>query len=190
MQGLSIQGSNSALRSSKSSSTSGGTKHVGNKKAGVGVRMMKIAKSGDTRIEFGESKTTRSVPVSRQTQDVESKMAIMNVNEFEDEGKVESSSKTDLKARKPPKAIKLWRPTSWSPEVEEVFRLQCVGWKDIYEYIQVYGEPDRWENSGYIKCLRVKKTGYYTYWSESRECEDKHVNRVKMYEYETNSTKK
>jgi hypothetical protein len=40
-----------------------------------------------------------------------------------------------------------------------------------------YGEPDRWTSNDFLKCLRVKKNGYYTYWREWRECEDKYVLR-------------
>lgn len=80
--------------------------------------------------------------------------------------------------------VRLWRAKTWSPKVEENYRLQAVGWKDIYEYEATYGDPDRWHSTGSIKCLRVKQTGYYTYWSDERECEDRYVGRVKMYDYE------
>ena len=82
-----------------------------------------------------------------------------------------------------PKAFKLWRPKRWCEKVVNNYRLQSVGWKDIYEYRETHGEPDRWEND-YLKCLRVKKTGYYTYWTSERECVDRYVSRVKMYEYQ------
>lgn len=77
----------------------------------------------------------------------------------------------------------MYRPKLWSPEVEEAFRLQCVGWRDVSEYAAVYGPPERWTSNGFIKKLQVKKTGYYTYWREHAECEPKHVPQVKVYTY-------
>lgn len=43
------------------------------------------------------------------------------------------------------------------------FRVQQAGWRDLKEYMETYGQPERWEN-GYIRCTRVKSNGYYTYW--------------------------
>ena len=80
-----------------------------------------------------------------------------------------------------PSGIK--RATQWTPSVEEQYRLQSCGWRDIVEYESVYGEPERWLSNEFIKCLRVKKNGFFTYWREWKECEDKYLNRVKMYIY-------
>jgi len=82
------------------------------------------------------------------------------------------------------KAIKVVRAKEWNEQVEENYRLQSVGWKDIFEYRAKYGEPDRWEENGYIKCLRVQKNGYFTYWRSHPECESKSLNTVKIYSYE------
>eukprot|EP00455_Lapot_gusevi_P046674 TRINITY_DN6181_c0_g2_i2.p1 TRINITY_DN6181_c0_g2~~TRINITY_DN6181_c0_g2_i2.p1 ORF type:complete len:201 (+),score=37.61 TRINITY_DN6181_c0_g2_i2:161-763(+) len=82
-----------------------------------------------------------------------------------------------------PQPIGLTRAREWSPEVEEAFRFQETGWRDIYEYRSVYGEPVRWPN-GFLRTVRVKKNGYFTYWNETKECEDKFLARVKMYTYE------
>jgi len=84
--------------------------------------------------------------------------------------------------RDAPKPTGLARAKHWSDAVEENFRLQRVGWRDIYEYESVHGEPKRWP-SGYISCLRTKQTGYYTYWQNERECMDKDVPKVKLYRY-------
>ena len=84
-----------------------------------------------------------------------------------------------------PKPTGLSRAKSWSEEVENNFRLQRVGWRDIYEYEASYGEPKRWEN-GFISCLRVKKNGFFTYWREHRECMDKDIPKVKLYRYGSN----
>jgi len=75
------------------------------------------------------------------------------------------------------------RASSWSPEVEEQYRLQQVGWRNLDEYVVEHGEPERWATNDFLKCLRVKKTGNYTYWREWRECEDKYLNRVKIFTY-------
>lgn len=64
------------------------------------------------------------------------------------------------------------------------FRIQELGWRNEDEYAETYGVPDRWEESGFIKAVRVKETGYIVYWRKYRECEDKYVNRVKLFSYE------
>ena len=74
------------------------------------------------------------------------------------------------------------RARAWNMDVEENFRLQTVGWRDLVEYQGEYGDPVRWDN-GLPRCLRVKKNGFYTYWTRERECEDKYLNRVKLYFY-------
>lgn len=43
------------------------------------------------------------------------------------------------------------------------FRVQQAGWRDLKEYMETYGQPERWDN-GFIRCTRVKSNGYYTYW--------------------------
>jgi hypothetical protein len=45
------------------------------------------------------------------------------------------------------------KPTSWSPAVEDVYRLQSAGWDTLDEYIGAYGEPQRWE-------VKVKEFNY------------------------------
>ncbi|KAF1786088.1 Meiosis-expressed protein [Phytophthora cactorum] len=56
------------------------------------------------------------------------------------------------------------------------------GWRDIKEYMETYGEPERWQN-GFVRCTRVKANGYYTYWRPHRECDDKYLHTVKLFEY-------
>ncbi|CCI39511.1 unnamed protein product [Albugo candida] len=79
------------------------------------------------------------------------------------------------------KALRCYRPKEWSYQAEEAFRLQQTGWRDLNEYTEAFGEPERWEN-GYISCTRVKSNGFFTYWRESRECEDRYLHQVKLYE--------
>lgn len=80
------------------------------------------------------------------------------------------------------KATRCFRPKEWSPEVEEAFRVQQTGWRDMKEYMETYGEPERWQN-GYVRCTRVKANGFYTYWQPHRECDDKYLHTVKLFEY-------
>ena len=76
------------------------------------------------------------------------------------------------------------RAKAWSLEVENSFRYQLAGWMDISEYLSKYSCPEIWPDSGMIKCLQNKKTGYYMYFRQHRECEDKYLNRVKLYRRE------
>jgi hypothetical protein len=80
------------------------------------------------------------------------------------------------------KPISVHRPKRWSEEVEEAYRLQIAGYRDALEYQETKGEIDRWEESGYIKKLQ-RKDGSYYYYNRSRECADKDINKIKLYEY-------
>jgi hypothetical protein len=75
------------------------------------------------------------------------------------------------------------RAKDWTPQVEDFYRLQFCGWRDEEEYRSAYGEPERWsqEQGGFISKVQLKSNGYFTYWRKWRECEEKHVNRVKVY---------
>ncbi|EQC31839.1 hypothetical protein SDRG_10627 [Saprolegnia diclina VS20] len=93
-----------------------------------------------------------------------------------------SDDNNEADEHKYPEPTRMYRPKEWTPEVEEAFRIQQTGWRDISDYKAKYGEPERWEN-GFIRCTRVKASGYYTYWRQFRECDDKYLNKVKVYEY-------
>jgi len=77
------------------------------------------------------------------------------------------------------------RAKQWSPEVEDLFRLQAAGWTNEEEYRKVYGEPERWKPDlcadQFISKLQVKSNGYFTYWRKYRECEDSMIRKVKIY---------
>lgn len=75
------------------------------------------------------------------------------------------------------------RAKTWSVEVENSFRIQQLGWRNEDEYAAKYGVPERWPDPAFIKCVRSKATGYYVYWRKHRECDDKYVNRVKLFAY-------
>jgi hypothetical protein len=83
--------------------------------------------------------------------------------------------------KKPARCI---RAKGWSREVEDAYRIQQCGWRDIQEYQCTHGEVQRWDDSGFIRCVRVQKNGFFTYWQRERECFDKFVPKVKLYEYE------
>jgi hypothetical protein len=99
-------------------------------------------------------------------------------------GKKTNTNKSILKKPK-----KMTRAKHWSKEVENLFRYQSAGFRDYNEYIEVYEEPEVWidevnENfNGLVRCLRTKQTGFYLYFRQTRECEDKYLNKIKLYEY-------
>lgn len=73
------------------------------------------------------------------------------------------------------------RAKVWSLDVENSFRYQLAGFQDISDYLTMYSCPEIWPDTGFIKCLQSKKTGYFLYFRQHRECEDKYLNRVKLY---------
>jgi hypothetical protein len=74
------------------------------------------------------------------------------------------------------------RAKMWTLEVENSFRFQLAGFQDITEYLSTFSCPEVWPGgTGFIKCLQSKKTGYFMYFRQHRECEDKYLNRVKLY---------
>ncbi len=99
-------------------------------------------------------------------------------------GKQTNTNKLLLKKPK-----KMTRAKHWTKEVENLFRYQSAGFRDYNEYIEVYEEPEHWidevnENfNGLVRCLRTKQSGLYMYFRATRECEDKHLNKIKLYEY-------
>jgi hypothetical protein len=81
------------------------------------------------------------------------------------------------------KPIGMTRAQSWSLEVENAFRFQEAGFADFSEYAEAgYESPEIWP-SGFVKCLKAKKTGFFLYFRAHRECLDKHLNKVKIYTY-------
>lgn len=74
------------------------------------------------------------------------------------------------------------RAKQWSPEVEEAYRFQQAGWRDAVEYEDAVGPVKRFDN-GFVKCTKLKENGFYTYWTKEKECVDKYLARVKVFEY-------
>lgn len=83
----------------------------------------------------------------------------------------------------PSRGKSMVRAKDWTPAVEDMYRLQFCGWRDEEEYRVAYGEPERWSTDlgGFISKVQLKSNGYFTYWRKWRECEEKHVSRVKIY---------
>lgn len=76
------------------------------------------------------------------------------------------------------------RAKQWSPQVENLFRLQEAGYRDINEYLAAgHPMPEAWSSNNFIKCLKSKKTGYFLYFRQTRECVDKYLNKIKIYTY-------
>ena len=108
-----------------------------------------------------------------------------------DEGKRDaggpSSAGAGPRPRRGPKPTGVSRAKQWTMDVENVFRLQNMGWKDIYEYMTVNDVPETWPNNLYRK-LYQKDTGYISYWRETRELEDAKLHLIKVYKYATPET--
>jgi hypothetical protein len=74
------------------------------------------------------------------------------------------------------------RAKKWTSDVENMFRFQLAGWRDVHEYMSVHTHPARWEEVGFVRCLQ-NKAGNFMYFRQCRECEDKHLAKVKLYTY-------
>jgi len=74
------------------------------------------------------------------------------------------------------------RAKQWNEDVENMFRFQLAGWRDGNEYMSVHSAPAIWEEVGFVRCLQ-NKAGNFMYFRQSRECEDKHLAKVKLYTY-------
>ena len=98
---------------------------------------------------------------------------------MKDENRTVGRAKS-LVPQKKPKGMS--RAKIWSPEVEHSYRYQLGGWRDGQEYLASYGEPECWPE-GLVRCLQNKKSGFFMYFRQTRECEDKHLNKVKIYSY-------
>ena len=81
------------------------------------------------------------------------------------------------------KPVGMQRAKLWTLEVENAYRYQLAGFKDESEYLQTCPAPEMWPTGGMIKCLTVKATGFFMYFRQTRECEEKHLNKVKIYQF-------
>ena len=79
----------------------------------------------------------------------------------------------------------------WTAEVENAYRLQEAGYRDEREALSLGHPPiERWpEPIGFIRKLVTRQTlgkpdkQSLLYFPKRRECEDKLLNQVKLYQY-------
>ncbi|KAJ1447799.1 meiosis expressed protein 1 [Pelagophyceae sp. CCMP2097] len=76
------------------------------------------------------------------------------------------------------------RAKEWTREVENAFRFQSAGWRSREEYLcSEYDTPAVYAENQLVASLQIKENGYYMYFTRTRECADKYLPRVKIYEY-------
>lgn len=74
------------------------------------------------------------------------------------------------------------RAKSWTEDVENAYRFQLAGYKDINEYKEIkQRDADYWPG-GLVKKLQ-RKDGCFYYYNKVRECADKDLFKVKIYLY-------
>ena len=89
-----------------------------------------------------------------------------------------------------PEAFGVSRAKYWSEQVENCFRIQQCGWRDVYEYRAAHGEPEIWRSTGLVSKVYTKKTGYITYWQQERECPNAKLHLVKLFKYRNKTESK
>ena len=82
-------------------------------------------------------------------------------------------------ARKPKT---MTRAKQWNIEVENLFRFQSAGFRDLHEYLETNAPPDFWPDSNCVKCLKTRQNTFY-YFRPTRECDDKYLSKIKIYGY-------
>jgi hypothetical protein len=88
-------------------------------------------------------------------------------------------------AAAPPVQCGMERASVWSEQVENAYRLQEAGYRDLAELLQLGQlDPPTFPN-GFIKKVQSKQSlggaPSFIYFSSQRECADKDLNRVKLY---------
>ena len=151
-------GIKAAGRAGRSSGSGGAASNRGAQKDRFEEKMCDAASSSS-------SETRPQRKQSRHTVDANGRYVQMRSGHDNCEDYIDP--KTAPKPRAVPTGVS--RPKYWSTEAEEGWRLQFCGWRDIYEYEAVYGQPSRWEHNGFIRQLQCKSNGYYTYWKATRE---------------------
>ncbi|XP_076819450.1 meiosis expressed gene 1 protein homolog [Clavelina lepadiformis] len=83
-----------------------------------------------------------------------------------------------------PKPKSMVRAKRWDDEVENAYRFQTAGYRDEIEYkIIKKTEAERWPvGPGYVKKLQ-RRDGTFYYYNRKRECQDKEVHKIKLYQY-------
>lgn len=79
---------------------------------------------------------------------------------------------------------KMQRAKHWSVEAENAYRYQSAGFRDSVEYEETHPSgAEVWEESGFVRQLQNKTTGFFMYFRQTRECEDKYLGKTKLYIY-------
>lgn len=86
------------------------------------------------------------------------------------------------KNARPRKPKTMQRAKQWSHDIENLFRFQQAGYRDEEEYKDMHGSPEYWDTTSYVKCLQNKQS-CFMYFRQLRECEDKYLNKIKLYQY-------
>ena len=94
--------------------------------------------------------------------------------------KARSRTDSDAEARAP---SRMTRARVWDAVVEDHYRFQLAGWRDGVAYACAHGQPERWRTSGFVSKL-LTADGRHMYFDQERECEDRHLAKVKVYAYD------
>ena len=87
-------------------------------------------------------------------------------------------------------ATRIARAKEWNVEVENAYRLQEAGYQDETDALSQGRPPiERWPEVGFIRKLITKETlgkeaTSQIYFSKKRECEEKDLNKIKLYYYD------
>ena len=81
------------------------------------------------------------------------------------------------------KPKKMTRAKTWSYDVEQNFRYQAAGYRDLDEYLMSHEMPELWPETGFVRVLVNKVSGFFMYFRRERECKDSVVQRIKLYQY-------
>jgi len=109
-------------------------------------------------------------------------------------GKSSSASCSSIVTSSAPEPTGMSRAKVWSPEVENAFRLQEAGYRALPEFLAMgEGPPECWppgpgQVEPFIKKLPTRHSleageRVMLYFRKAPECEDKCLNRVKLYTY-------
>ena len=106
--------------------------------------------------DAGRHKANKNADAQRKQGGVdESRYVLSDVNAIHDTNKFGYRQTQDWEKENAPKACGVSRAKYWSEEVENLFRIQSVGWRDLYEYIAAHGEPEIWLSNGFISKVYV-----------------------------------
>lgn len=95
-----------------------------------------------------------------------------------------NKNNTAAKSSKGSGPTKMQRAKHWSVEAENAYRFQSAGFRDSVEYEEMHPSgAEMWEETGFVRQLQNKTTGFFMYFRQTRECEDKYLGKTKLYTY-------